>query len=72
MAEIAAMIPPLQKQARRLARYRAVPSWATPNEIHAMCLEGAEEAVEECWRSGTPLPARMAWYAILVSRMQKE
>ena len=47
MAEIAAMIPPLQKRARRLARYRAVPSWATPNEIHAMCLDGAEEAVEE-------------------------
>ena len=72
MAEIAAMIPPLQKRARRLARFRAVPSWATPNEIHAMCLDGAEEAVEEFWRSGTPLPARMAWYAILESRMQKE
>ena len=37
-----------------------------------MCLDGAEEAVEEFWRSGTPLPARMAWYAILESRMQKE
>ena len=61
MAEIAAMIPPLQKRARRLARYRAVPSWATPNEIHAMCLDGAE-AVED-WRSGTPLPARLAWYS---------
>ena len=42
MAEIAALIPPLQKRARRLARFRAVPSWATPNEIHAMCLDGAE------------------------------
>ena len=71
MAEIAAMIPPLQGRARRLARYRAVPSWAPPNEIHAMCLDGAE-SVEEFWRSGTPLPARMAWYAILESRMQKE
>ena len=29
LAEIAATIPPLQKRARRLARYRAVPSWAT-------------------------------------------
>ena len=37
-----------------------------------MCLDGAEEAVEEFWRSGTPLPARMAWYAIHESRMQKE
>ena len=64
--------PPLPKRARRLARHRAVPSWATPNEIHAMCLDGAEEAVEEFWRSGTPLPARMAWYAIFESRMQKE
>ena len=72
MAEIAAVIPPLQKRARRLARYRAVPSWATPNEIHAMCLDGAEEAVEEFWRSGTPLPERMAWYAILESCMQKD
>ena len=66
MAEIAALIPPLQKRAGRLARIRAV-----PNEIHAVCLDGAEEAVEEFWRSGTPLPARMAWYAILESRMQK-
>ena len=72
MAEIAALIPPLQKRARRLARYRAVPCWATPNEIHAMCLHGAEEAVEEFCRSGTPLPACLAWFAILESRMQKE
>ena len=72
MAEIAALIPPLQKRARRLARFRAVPSCATPNEIHAMCLDGAEETVEEFWRSSTPLPARMAWHAILESRMQKE
>ena len=72
MAEIAALIPPLQKRARRLARFRAVPSWATPTVIHAMCLDGAEEAVEEFWRSSTPLPARMAWYAILESCMQKE
>ena len=71
MAEIAAWIPPLQKRARRIARFRAVPSWATPNKIHAMCLDGAEEAVEEFRRSGTPLPARVAWYAILESRMQK-
>ena len=47
MAEIAALIPPLQKRARRLARFRAVPSWATPCEIHVTCLDGAEEAVEE-------------------------
>ena len=53
-------------------KIRAVPNWATPNEIHAMCLDGAEEAVEEFWRSGTPLPPRMAWCAILESRMQKE
>ena len=37
-----------------------------------MCSDDAEEAVEEFWRNGTPLPARMAWYAILESRMQKE
>ena len=37
MAEIAALIPPLQKRARRLARFRAVPSWASPNEIHRRC-----------------------------------
>ena len=44
MAEIGAMIPPLQKRARRLARYRAVPSWATPNEIHSMCLDGSRSS----------------------------
>ena len=70
-AEIASMIP-LHRRARRLAKYRAVASFATPNEIHAMCLDGAEEAVEEFLRCGTPLPERMSWYAILESRMQKE
>ena len=35
-------------------------------------LDGAGEAVEEFWRSDTPLPARLAWYAILESRMQQE
>ena len=66
MAEIAALIPPLQKRARRLARFRAVPSWATPNATHAMCLDGAEEAVEDFWRSGTR--CRHVWLGTRFSR----
>ena len=37
-----------------------------------MSLDGADEAVEDFWRSGTPPPTRMAWHAILESLMQKE
>ena len=65
MAELAALIPPLQKRARRHARFRAVPSWATPNEIH-----GAWMVLRRQSRSsGAVAPrCRHAWLGTRFSR----